>query len=117
MSLTKSQGFTLIEILIAIAIIAVLAAIALPNYTKNREDVFRNTCMANMKEIENAKAQISMTASDQNKELTWDDLKEYIRHKPECPQGGVYDGWKLSTPVCCSEHDWKTDPKLSGFVP
>lgn len=117
MNLKMSPGFTLVEIVIVVAVVAILTAIAWPNYRRNREEVFRNTCMANMKQIENAKAQIGMTATDLEKEVTWDDLKEYIKHKPECPIGGVYDGWKLSTPICCSEHDWKTDAKLSGFVP
>lgn len=113
----NSHGFTLIEIMIVVAILAILAAIAWPYFKRNREEVFRRTCMSNMHQIERAKDQYAMTAPDPDKELTWTDLKDYIRNKPECPMGGVYDGWKLSTPVYCSQHNWKTDPQLSGFIP
>jgi prepilin-type N-terminal cleavage/methylation domain-containing protein len=114
---SKTSGFTLVEVMIVIAILAILTAIAWPYFKTNREEVFRRTCMSNMSRIEHAKAQYAMTSSNPDKELTWEDLKDYIRHKPECPMGGVYDGWRLTTPICCSQHDWKSDPKLAGFIP
>ena len=112
-----SRGFTLIEVLIVVSIIGVLIAIAWPNFKTSREEVFLKLCISNMKEIEKAKSQYAMASSNLDGDLTWSDLREYIRDEPKCPKGGTYEGWSVNNPVCCTMHDWKTDPKLAGFEP
>jgi prepilin-type N-terminal cleavage/methylation domain-containing protein/prepilin-type processing-associated H-X9-DG protein len=47
----KIQAFTLIEILIVIAIIALLAAILFPVFSKARENARRTSCASNMKQL------------------------------------------------------------------
>jgi type IV pilus assembly protein PilA len=50
----KIKKFTLVEIMVVVAIIAILAAIAVPSLSKNRESTFNQTKIANIKTINNA---------------------------------------------------------------
>ena len=60
-NLKKKAGFTLIELMIVIAIIAILAAILVPNFLKARAQGQLTACKSNCKNLATA---LEMYASD-----------------------------------------------------
>lgn len=48
---SKNKAFTLIEILVVIAIISILAAILFPVFARARENARRTSCLSNLKQI------------------------------------------------------------------
>lgn len=53
----NKRGFTLVEIMIVVAIIGLLAAIAVPNFVRARETAQKNAIINNLRVIESAKQQ------------------------------------------------------------
>ena len=104
----KDAGFTLIEIMIVVLIIAILLAIAIPNFLRARETSRAKSCQANMRQIETAKEQWAMDnkmgATDTPTAANL--VTEYMRGTedtwPACPSSGTYTGGNMSTRPTCS---------------
>ncbi|MFA5342746.1 MAG: prepilin-type N-terminal cleavage/methylation domain-containing protein [Kiritimatiellia bacterium] len=54
------KGFTLVEIMIVVAIIGLLAAIAIPSFMRARTTSQANACINNLRQIEAAKDQYAL---------------------------------------------------------
>ncbi|MGC3957956.1 MAG: type II secretion system protein [Verrucomicrobiota bacterium] len=56
----KKSGFTLVEIMIVVAIIGLLCAIAIPNFARARQNSQSNACINNLRQIDGAIQQYAL---------------------------------------------------------
>lgn len=99
----KQRGFTLVEVMIVVGVIAVLMAMAIPNLMKARESARARACVSNLREMDQAKEQFAMErAKKVGDAVTWGDIvPAYLKTQPSCPLGAPYTlGPVGDKPVC-----------------
>ena len=87
----KRRGFTLVELLVVVLILATLMAVALPLYLSSVADSAKKTCRANMQSIANAAQawKVKNRANDFTG-LVMSSLTPDLGSTPVCPSGGNY---------------------------
>jgi prepilin-type N-terminal cleavage/methylation domain-containing protein len=88
---SNKQGFTLVEIMIVVAIIGLLAAIAIPSFLNARTRSQTSACQNNLRQISGCKDQYAL---DHNNGSPGNDfsllVSTYLKSSPVCPAGGTY---------------------------
>jgi prepilin-type N-terminal cleavage/methylation domain-containing protein len=104
----KASGFTLVEVMIVVAIIGLLASIAIPNFIHSREVSHKKACVANLRQLEGAVQNWAL----ENRKSNGDSIDStqlfgttnYLKLIPRCPAGGTYSYALVGAPqhVVCS---------------
>lgn len=103
--LKQRVAFTLVEIMVVVAIIGLLAAIAVPSFIKSRRTARQNACVNNLRQIDSAKEQAALTYKWQaGAQPSTTVVNLYIKgaSTPECPSGGAYTYNYLGTNPTCN---------------
>jgi len=103
----RQGGFTLVEIMIVVAIIGLLASIAVPNFVKARTTAQMNACISNLRQIDGAIQQWALdTKQGDAANVTAAEVLPYLKNAVTCPAGGktFADSYAVSTvqarPTC-----------------
>jgi len=105
----RVEGFTLVEVMIVVAIIGLLATISIPNVVRARDRSQTNACISNLREIWGASQQWALdNRQGQEASVTPEIILPYLRNAVVCPSGGAAatfgNSYSLTTvsglPVC-----------------
>lgn len=99
------SGFTLVEIMIVVAIVGLLAAIAIPSFLKARATAQQKACIQNLKQIDAAKELWALeNRKTEGSAVVVKQVATYLKNslRPVCPARGTYTYRAVGVKPTCS---------------
>lgn len=115
----KSTGFTLVELMIVIAIIAILASILVPNLVRAKSRSQLTGCQSNLRNLGNALEMYNVDYTGRYPQAFSLLTPNYIKTIPECPAAGsdTYTASYVVTTVPDSFEIYCSGNNHGGFSP
>jgi prepilin-type N-terminal cleavage/methylation domain-containing protein len=93
MRTSRKSGFTLVEIVVVVAIIGLVAVLTLPNFVRANSVSQKNACISNLFQIQGAIHQWALeTQAPSGTPVQFSNLAVYLRNTVVCPSGGTSFG-------------------------
>jgi prepilin-type N-terminal cleavage/methylation domain-containing protein len=100
------RGFTLVELMIIVAIFGILIGLALPNFIKARVRARQQLCIENLSQIESAKQiwGVENAKKDGDVPVITELVgpNSYMKSDPLCPGGGTYSLNAIGANASCT---------------
>ena len=104
MGYVRKSAFTLIEIMMVVAILGMLAVVAIPYYARARAVSQAKACMNNLRQIDGSKDRFAIENGKlDGSVVTKEDIEPYFLKKWEaCPAKGEYEINVVGTDPTCN---------------
>jgi prepilin-type N-terminal cleavage/methylation domain-containing protein len=94
-SASRTAAFTLVEIMIVVAIIGLLAVLAIPSLQKARQTSHLNICVNNLRIYQDALEQYAFPNSQYPDDINDLVTQGYLKMLYDCPLGGIFE-WTVN---------------------